>query len=174
MDHMISIVKITEEDSQQLADLAVQTFLESHGHSAKPEEIKAFVSENYSAEVLKQELQDTKNIFHFISYNEQTAGYSKIIPDRPFQKSMPENVTKLERIYLLKKYYDLKLGSRLLDHNLEMAKANGQGGIWLFVWKENQRAYNFYMKKGFEVIGEHDFKISETHSNPNYVMYLDF
>ncbi len=170
---MTSIFKITADDSLLLSELAVQTFLESHGHSAKPEEINAYATKNYNAETLRSELLDTKNIFHFIYYNDQPAGFSKIILNYPYNKSIPGNSAKLERIYLLKEFYNLKLGSQLFDHNLQLIKNNDQAGVWLFVWKENQRAFNFYNKKGFKVIGDHDFKISETHSNPNHVMYLE-
>ena len=57
---------------------------------------------------------------------------------------------------------------------MQLAKRNYQKGIWLYVWKENTRAYHFYLKSGFKVIGEHDFKISENHSNPNYQLFLEF
>ncbi|MEO6707056.1 MAG: hypothetical protein ABIN04_14540, partial [Ginsengibacter sp.] len=68
--------------------------------------------------------------------------------------------------------YDLKLGYNLFEFNRNLARTNNQKGIWLFVWKENERAIRFYKKNGFEVIGNFDFKISETHSNPNYQMLL--
>ncbi len=46
--------------------------------------------------------------------------------------------------------------------------------MWLFVWKENQRAVNFYDKAGFKIIGNYEFKLSKTHSNPNYQMFLKY
>src|SRR5688572_30369608 len=103
---MISIVKATPDNSQLLSELAVQTFLESHGHSAKPEEINAYVSRNYNTEALKQELLDPKNIFHIIYHNHKPAGYSKIILNYPSEKSTIKNIAKLERIYLLKEFYN--------------------------------------------------------------------
>jgi ribosomal protein S18 acetylase RimI-like enzyme len=51
--------------------------------------------------------------------------------------------------------------------------AHLEAGVWLYVWKENHRAVAFYQKMGFEIVGEGLFKISETHYNPNHVMYLD-
>lgn len=83
-----------------------------------------------------------------------------------------ENVTKLERLYLLKEFYSLKLGLELFNFNLELSKQNNQAGMWLFVWKENQRAVSFYKKTGFKIIGNYDFKLTETHSNPNHQMLL--
>jgi diamine N-acetyltransferase len=80
----------------------------------------------------------------------------------------------MERLYLLKQFYNLKLGAALLHFNIDLSKRNNQAGMWLFTWKENMRAVNFYQKNGFVIIGSHDFKISETHSNPNHLMLLRF
>jgi ribosomal protein S18 acetylase RimI-like enzyme len=46
--------------------------------------------------------------------------------------------------------------------------------MWLFVWKENQRAIHFYKKAGFHIIGSYDFRLTETHSNPNHQMLLKY
>jgi ribosomal protein S18 acetylase RimI-like enzyme len=66
----------------------------------------------------------------------------------------------------------LHLGQQLLDFNINLIKENNQAGVWLFVWQENERAINFYIKNGFVVIGSFEYKISENHSNPNYQMLL--
>lgn len=83
-------------------------------------------------------------------------------------------MAKLDRIYIDEKYLDKKLGQVLFDFNLEIARQNNQKGIWLYTWIENQRAIKFYKKNGFVIIDEKDFKISNRHSNPNYIMYRSF
>ena len=171
---MTSIVKASEKDFQLLSEIATLTFIESHGRSAKQEDINIYVTEKYSENVFKEELSDAKNIYHIIYYDNNPAGYSKIIFDTPYPDSKIKNITKLERIYLLKEFYNLKLGSALFHCNIDLSKRNHQMGMWLYVWKENERAVNFYKKNGFVIIGSHDFKISETHSNPNHQMFLRF
>jgi diamine N-acetyltransferase len=171
---MISIVRATANDSYLLSELAKQTFIESHGHSASPEDINSYVNEKYTTNVLEKELSDPRNIYHLVYYNDRPAGYSKIILNLPPKDSEIENIAKLERIYLLEEFYDLHLGSALFKFNIQLIKENNQGGVWLFVWKENQRAFRFYSKNGFTIIGEHDFQISSSHTNPNYVMLLTF
>ncbi|MEO8406585.1 MAG: GNAT family N-acetyltransferase [Chitinophagaceae bacterium] len=169
---MISIIKATEKDAALLSELAKITFIQSHGHSVEKEDIDSYVTEKYSEAILKQELSDRRSIYHLLYYNDQPAGFSKIIFNEPYKDSDVKNITKLERIYLLKEYYDLKLGKELFAFNMELAKVNDQSGIWLYVWKENERAVKFYQKNGFEIIGSYDFKISERRSNPNYLMIL--
>lgn len=38
--------------------------------------------------------------------------------------------------------------------------------------EKNHRAVNFYLKTGFQITGSYDFKLSDTHSNPNHRMLL--
>ncbi|MBL7742445.1 MAG: GNAT family N-acetyltransferase [Chitinophagaceae bacterium] len=171
---MTSIVKAGEKDASLLSEIATLTFIESHGHSAQPEDINAYITEKYNGDAFEKELNDAKNIYHIIYHDQRPAGYSKIIFDSPFTGSPIETITKLERIYLLKEFYDLKLGSQLFQFNTDLSKRNNQLGIWLYVWKENTRAVDFYKRKGFLITGSHDFRISETHSNPNHQMFLRY
>jgi ribosomal protein S18 acetylase RimI-like enzyme len=171
---MTSIVSASQKDFQLLSELAKLTFLESHGNSADLEDINTYMTEKYSPDVFKEELSDTKNIYLIIYNDNRPAGYSKIVFDTPYTNSPAKNIAKLERLYLLKEFYDLKLGRELLQFNIDLSKKNNQVGIWLYTWKENERAVSFYKKAGFLIIGSHDFKISERHSNPNYQMFLRF
>ncbi len=171
---MTAIVKASKNDIELLAGIARTSFIESHGHSAPAEDINAYLDEKYSDAAFVQELDEGNNIYHIIYYNGRAAGYSKIIMNCAYTGAAAGNITKLERLYLLKDFYNLKLGMELLQFNITLSKDNGQTGIWLYTWKENERAVNFYKKAGFTITGSHDFKISETHSNPNHLMFLRF
>lgn len=171
---MSSIVRATAADSKLLAGIGRETFIESHGGSAAKHDIDAYINEKYSEAFLRDELADKKNIYYLIYYKKQPAGYSKIVMDCPHPIIPQQNVTKLERLYLLKTFYELKLGQELMGFNIALARAYKQAGMWLFVWKQNSRAVNFYSKAGFKIIGSYDFQVSATHSNPNHHMLLEF
>jgi len=171
---MISIRKADENDSATLATLGSITFRESHGHSAAPADIDAYDSRTFRDDILKKELSDVKNIYHIIHYNTKAVGFSKIVLDSPFAGSEIKNITKLDRLYLLQEFYGLHLGSALFNFITDLMKEKNQKGVWLYTWKENQRAINFYKRKGFKIIGSHNFQLSETHSNPNHQMFLRF
>jgi len=148
--------------------------MESHGQSATPETMQEYISKSFSEESCRVEMEDVTNIFFAIYYNNEPAGYYKIIfnisqPSVPFQP-----VTKMERLYLLKEFYDLKLGNQLLQHAVGLSVAAGEKGMWLNVWKKNERAIRFYQKQGFVIVGESDFVLTATHSNPNWVMLLRY
>jgi ribosomal protein S18 acetylase RimI-like enzyme len=171
---MNSIKKAVEKDFKILADLGKQTFIESHGKSAPQKDIESYINEKYSYSSLQAELENAQNIYHIIYHEKTPVGFSKIVMNSPHSNIRLKNVTKLERIYILKNYYDKKLGAALFDFNVQLSRANSQAGMWLFVWKENLRAVRFYIKHSFKIVGSYDFPISETHSNPNHQMFLEY
>ncbi len=171
---MISIANAKVEDAHLLVELGSQTFIESHGHSATNSDIDKYVNEKFNINVVQEELADRKNIYHIIYHDQLPAGYSKIVFNENHSGIQNGDVTKLERLYLLKEFYDLKLGYQLLEFNISLSEQNNQEGMWLFVWKENLRAVRFYEKAGFEIVGSYDFKLTDLHSNPNHQMLLTY
>lgn len=171
---MTRIVKATTSDKALLANIGRITLLESHGHSAPAEDIEAYVTEKYNEAAMLQELADPGNLYHIIYQEGTAAGYSKIVLHSSHENIPQPNVTKLDRIYVLKEYYGTKLGYELLRFNIDLAKQHGQAGIWLFTWVENHRAVQFYERAGFTIIGSHDFRVSERRTNPNHQMLLLF
>lgn len=166
----VTIKAIRSSEVESLAELSQKTFLESHGQSANPADIQNYIWLHFNVEALSKALIDPKIHFSKILVDNQLAGYSKLILNESHSLSEISPIAKFERLYLLKDFYGLGLGEKLLAHNLEIAQSNHQKGLWLFVWTENEKALKFYQKSNFKIIGEHDFKISDQHSNPNYVM----
>jgi len=166
----IKIQAFSSSEVDALVNLSQQTFLESHGHSAKSEDIQNYIENHFTTNLLSQALKDPKIHFKKILVEDELAGYSKLILDVPHPQTPLQPIAKFERLYLLKDYYGLGLGKKLLNHSIEIAQSNHQKGLWLFVWTENTKALKFYHKNNFKIIGQHNFKISANHSNPNYVM----
>jgi len=171
---MIQIIKATIKHSELIAEIGKQSFLESHGNSASKEDVNHFILKTYNKDAISKEFGNPKVQYHIIYLNYKAAGFSKIELNTSNNCINDLNVTKLDRLYLLKKYYGQNLGSKLFDFNIQFSKKHNQKGIWLAVWLENQRAINFYIKKGFKIVGKYNFKISESHSNPNHIMYLKY
>lgn len=171
---MIQIIKATIEHSELIAEIGKQSFLESHGNSASMEDVNHFIIKTYNEKAICKEFENPKVQYHIIYFKDKVAGFSKIELNTSNKDITDLIVTKLDRLYLLNEYYGQKLGSKLFDFNIQLSKKYNQKGIWLAVWVENQRAINFYTKKGFKIVGEYNFKISGTHSNPNNIMYLKY
>lgn len=145
---------------------------EAHRGSCPANDLNEFIEKKYNHAAIREELHEERNIYHIISFEGEPAGFSKIIFNSEHPNIQQKNVTKLDRIYLLSNYFDRKLGFELQKFNINLAKENNQSGIWLYTWVGNHRAINFYQKSGFAIIGSHNFKITEKHSNPNYQMLL--
>lgn len=171
---MIRIAPVQKDEVSLLVSIGRRSLLESHGRSAPAEVFGAYLDEKFTTEALEAELADEANIFHLIYLNGEPAGYSKIIYDCPIDPVPSARITKLERLYLLGEFYDKRLGHHLLQFNIHHSKAAGQEGMWLYVWKENERALRFYDRAGFTIVGDGFFRLTDTHANPNWQMYLPY
>jgi ribosomal protein S18 acetylase RimI-like enzyme len=169
---MISIHKATTDDHKIIVNIGKLSVEEAHRGSCSPEELNEYLEKHYNNEAISAELNDEKNIYNIIKVDGEPAGFSKIILNSAHADIEQNNVTKLDRIYLLSKFFNLRLGFELLQFNIDLAKKNNQAGIWLYTWTGNNRAINFYQKNGFAIIGSHNFQVTETRYNLNHHMFL--
>lgn len=167
---MIRKAEIT--DAEIISNLGKQTFFEAHESSVPKEDLDVYLNDRLNKEEFSKELNAPTNIFHLLFYEEELAGYSKIICNTP-PPQLPDviDACKLERIYFLQKFHGKRLGLKLFNFNKDLCTQNNQSGMWLTVWIGNERAINFYEKIGFKTIGEIMFKVGKTQS-PNLVMWL--
>jgi len=170
---MISVKRATAEDYGPIVAIGKVAVEEAHRDSTSAENLNEYLEKHYNDDAIKAELEDLNNIYHIVSYNGKPAGFSKIILNAAEPAITAENVTKLDRIYLLKEFYGLKLGFELLNFNIRLAVNNKQSGIWLYTWTGNKRAIDFYLKTGFTIIGSHKFYVTETYYNLNHLMFLN-
>lgn len=171
---MISIKRAISKDAQAIVDMGTISVEEAHRGSCSAEDLNEYLRAHYNQEAISKELDDPRNIYQLLFYEDKPAGFSKIVLNEAHENIEEKNVTKLDRIYLLKEFFNKKLGAELLNFNIELAKLNGQAGIWLFTWEGNLRAINFYTKAGFQKIGMHHFQVTESSYNLNHHMYLKF
>jgi diamine N-acetyltransferase len=143
---MISVIKATEKDYQPIVTIGRIAVTEAHKDSTSAENLKDYIDRNYSDEAMQEELKDANNIYHLIYYNGEPVGFSKIILNTVHPDIIAENVTKLDRIYVLSDYHNLKLGLELLRYNIRLAENNNQTGIWLFTWDWKYQGYQFLLK----------------------------
>ncbi len=171
---MITIERARVADSKIIVDIGLISVEEAHRGSCAPEELNEYLEKHYNSRVIGEELSDENNIYHIIRADGEPAGFSRVMLNSAHSAIEQPHVTKLDRIYLLSKFFSRGLGPELLQFNIYLAKANGQCGIWLYTWTGNTRAINFYRKHGFEIIGSHHFQVTETRYNPNHHMFLRF
>ena len=110
---MILIDKATDKDYQTIADIGNVSVEEAHRASCSAEELSEYLKAHYNYEAIKEELRDPDNIYHILYYNDKPVGFSKIVLNAEHPAIDKKNVTKLDRIYLLSEYFNLKLGAEL-------------------------------------------------------------
>ena len=170
----ILIRRATINDTDTIARIGRIAVGDAHRASCSHEDMEHYLDTHYNAEAIGQELANAANIYHLLFYKGTPAGFSKIVLDATHPNVALRSTTKLDRIYLLSDYFDLQLGHQLLNENIAFSRQNRQSSMWLFTWTGNERAVNFYKRNGFTVIGDHMFKVSDTHYNPNYHMLLTY
>ena len=167
------IRKASPEDASLLSKISIDSFIPAHGHSAPKDIINNYMRMNFSVSNLIHELNDPSSHFFLLYHENQIAGYSKVMFNQVGECINTKKATYMSRLYLLKQFYNLGLGKQLFDYNVAYCKENHQKSIWLKVWVENEKAIAFYRKMGFKQVGLSDFKLSEDHYNPNYVLSLE-
>ena len=106
---MIDIRKATTKDLHLLASLSTESFIPAHGHSAPKDDISSYIEANFSIENFKKEVINPNFEYYLIFHKSKVAGYSKIIFNYPTNHISDSQVTKMERLYLLKEFYYDKL-----------------------------------------------------------------
>ena len=168
------IRKANEGDTEDIVRLGRRSVTYAHRESSPREILMGYINANYNDEAIEKDLRKKANHYCMIEdESHRPIGFSKIIVDQAHSDVKSEAVAKLDRIYILREYYGKKLGYELLKFNMDLACELNQKGLWLYTWVGNERAINFYLRTGFEIVGRHNFHVSGDYYNPNHVMFLD-
>lgn len=164
----------TAADAEELARVGAKSFYESHRTSAAAADIEEYIRNTYSPERIRNELSDAGNIFFVVRCNGVITGFAKIIPDFANRDIPVSPVCAMQRLYVLEEYIPYKIAQLLFDACEAKARELNQEGMWLNVWTGNPRAIRFYTRQGFTRAGETMFRITDRHSNPNFLLWKPF
>ncbi len=158
----MQIRKATLKDAGIIAELAITTFDETFGHLFEERRVLLdYFDRTFSEEKMQNSIQKRNNIFWLAFVGEKPVGYAKLKVHSPSEFVIGENVSQLQKIYVLKEFLSMKIGLKLQETLLQKATDLESEQIWLSVYVDNLRAINFYLKNGFEKVGEHQFQIGK-------------
>ena len=151
----------TTADLEILVTVAARTFYDAFAGTNTPENMRAYMAAAFTLEQLAVELNDARGTFLLAELAGRVVGYAKL-----FRGEVPECVPdkqaiELARIYIDQDVLGAGVGAALLQHCLELARAEGRRSIFLGVWENNPRAHAFYRRRGFERVGEHIFQMGD-------------
>jgi diamine N-acetyltransferase len=156
---MITIKKVAPNDLDILLSLSKTTFFAAFGHLNDPDDFKAYVDKAFAPEKILGELNDPDSEFYFALADAMPVGYIKLNYGDSQTDVKDNESIEVERLYVLAEYQSQKIGKLLMAFAEQRAISKDLRYVWLGVWEHNQRAYQFYLRNGFEQFGSHEFVI---------------
>lgn len=146
-------------DVEELASLAAATFPLACPPGFAVADMTAFVQANLSDARFRDYLADPTHVVLVYQGAERINGYILMMEGATFQPQEGWGVTHLPAAYLSKCYVHPEshggaVAAALLEEAKRVARAMGVKSIWLNTNQENRRACRFYLKHGFEQVGE--------------------
>lgn len=154
--------RATLDDVRALAALGAQTFTETFGHLYPPEDLQSFLTGSHSVDAWNRKFADPNNAVWIASIDSNAIGFLVVGPCKLPIEGREPTAGEIQQLYVLARYHNLRLGSRLIDLGLEWLEAQGRTPIYIGVWSENLGAQRFYGRYGFAKVGEYGFPVGKT------------
>lgn len=153
----ISIKLAGTNDAETIADLSRKTFSETFAPFNTLKDMDIFLKEQFTRYSLIAEVGISFNTFFLAYAGEELAGYIKLRERESPSELDGTSSLEIARIYAIGSMLGKGVGSRMMQHSIELAYQKQKQVIWLAVWEKNQRALDFYTKWGFEIFGKQVF-----------------
>lgn len=168
----VSVRTATPEDAALLADLGATTFRETFAECNTAEDMEAYLTENFRADGMAQELASPGVTFLIAELSGQAVGYAKLRTGEPDPSVSGADPIELERLYVLAAHIGHRVGAALMSECLRRAASLGFRTLWLGVWEHNPRAQDFYQRWGFRKVGSHIFRLGDDLQN-DFILQKD-
>lgn len=156
---MIVIKKVTVSDCKDLEKIARTTFSETFLEHNTTENLNNYLQENITFDHLKSQIENRNSLFYIAMLNVEIVGYLKINFAQAQTELQDKTALEIERIYVLKKYQNQKIGQVFIEKSISIAIKMNIKYIFLGVWEHNLNAIRFYKKNKFEIFDTHFFSI---------------
>lgn len=148
-------------DAALIADISRQTFYDTFAAQNSPENMNKFMTEQFSTEVLINEVSAQGNIFLLAHEGEEPVGYARLRENNNPPELGTVKAIEIARLYAVTASIGKGVGKRLMQECIRIAKEKGAGLIWLGVWQDNTRAIDFYTHWGFIKFSTHVFMLGD-------------
>ena len=164
---MTTIIKATTEDIRTIQELAKKIWPFAYGEILSVDQLEYMLEKFYSLGSLTKQMNSMHHEFYLAAINGIPVGFISVgkSPNDP-------SVFILHKIYVLPKFQGKSIGKSLLYFAIEKTKLDGGEALQLNVNRHN-KALQFYIKNGFEVILEEDIDIGNGYFMNDYRMELE-
>lgn len=151
----------TQEEIQQVSDLAYLLFPADYGTYVRAEHIQYFLDENQSPQAVRDQIANN-SVYFLIYMDEKQVGYIGV--------DIKNEILELSKLYLQHSYRNMGIGAEVLEWLEKYAKKRQIKTIELLVLVNNSRAIQFYKKNGFSQQEEWVKHFFTGYSETNYWM----
>lgn len=165
MKSTILIRMATAADAEMLTELARRTFHEAFAPMNSPENMEAYMSQNFTQQKFSAQLADPRVIFLIAEIGATPVAFAKL-----YDGDFPDCVSgvapvEIERFYVDRRFHGKGVAQSLMQACFDRASQSGHETVYLGVWEKNHRAIAFYRKCGFDVVGSHVFQMGDDAQN---------
>lgn len=159
-------------DVKELQKLAVDSFSSAYASFNTEENMKRYLSENFSEKKLLNEITAGEILLGL--HNNSIVAYAKLV--KPDASKIPGQIPlEIARLYTDKQLVGQGIGVGMMDAIVAEALNRGCDSICLDVWQKNYRAVNFYQRQGFRIIGLTQFQLgNDVQDDFVMIRYLSF
>jgi diamine N-acetyltransferase len=160
-----------EGDSEALAALGRETFVETFGHLYHPDDLSSFLSDAYAVEAFAADMTDRSRRTYIASENGRLIGYCKVglASTFPDYDIADKRVVELKQLYIRQSHQGGGVAPILMEWALDEARAVNADEIALSVWQKNERAQRFYKRYGFGWVADTYFMVGN-HRDDEYLL----
>jgi diamine N-acetyltransferase len=155
------IRRAEEDDALALSVLAEATFRAAFAELNTAANMQLHCVANYGQALQLAEIRESNRETWVAELDGRLVAYAQLQFDAALPVISGERSAEIQRFYVEASHHGAGLAHQLMAQVLARADAAGYGVVWLGVWERNARALAFYKKCGFEVVGEHIFKVGD-------------
>ena len=145
------------DDAETIAQLSRKTFYDTFAPYNTPANMEKFMHEQFIHSSLVNEVKFPSNQFLLAYADDQLAGYVKLRDGEKPKELQDLQALEIARIYVINEMIGKGLGKQLMQHSIQIANQKNKQVIWLAVWEKNTKAFEFYLKWGFEIFSSQVF-----------------
>lgn len=148
-------------DARDLAVFAESTFRAAFQESNAAGNMDRHCAANFSEELQLAEIRDTDRETWLAKADGHLVGYIQLRIDARTACVDGRKPIEIQRLYLDPSRHGTGLAHELMRLVIAWSESRGADVVWLGVWERNPKAIAFYRKWGFEVVGEHVFRLGD-------------
>lgn len=167
---LVTIKPGMKEDAEMIADISRYCFYHTYAPVNTKANMDKFMQEQFSHEMLMEEVLEDNNTFLLAYHLGNIAGYAKLLNNSAHTKLGSKKQVEIGRFYVLPDFKGKRVGTQLMRACINYAKSEEADFLWLGVWEKNEPAIRYYTSLGFEKLSKHNFKLGDDEQT-DWVMF---